>query len=322
MLQTTNMSIVTPSIQQHDRYAPTGSPNININSGLLGMTTGTVALDYGLLGADTTIIPNNYTMGTTSNITGQAYYYHQFVGEMLMRSMHKRHKSDISNVLPGLEEVSTTLSSEFLVRMNTAIRQGNTKAMWIRDDTYPKVKVLKAKYFPNVDALHSNSKQGSSWLWKSVTTGLHLVKKNSIWRVAGTWTRHATTAEEVECRGVLLATQWALERQLTHLELEIDAQAITVEWATRSSNLSWRSKDIIRDIRSLASNFIERKIPRGNWLCYIAMHTHGTGQLYCGALPETLPFRLFPRAELFDDLTTCLMSIGPQSLYSWTEIHN
>ncbi|KAF9604540.1 hypothetical protein IFM89_007661 [Coptis chinensis] len=77
---------------------------------------------------------------------------------------------------------------------------------------------------------------------------------------AGTWTGHATTAEEAECRGVLLATQWALNRQVTHLEVEIDAQAITMEWDTRSSNLSWRSKDIIRDIRSLASKFVHFNI--------------------------------------------------------------
>ncbi|KAF9588164.1 hypothetical protein IFM89_007853 [Coptis chinensis] len=102
----------------------------------------------------------------------------------------------------------------------------------------------------------------ASFTLQTFTFGIGFILRNSNRNVlaAGTWTGHATTAEEAECRGVLLATQWALDRQVTHLEVEIDAQAITVEWATRSSNLSWRSKDIIRDIRSLASKFVHFNI--------------------------------------------------------------
>ncbi|KAF9598661.1 hypothetical protein IFM89_029911 [Coptis chinensis] len=452
------MSIVTPSIHQHDCFAPTRSPNFYINSGSLGMTTGIVALDYGHLGPDTSIIPNNYTMGTTPNITGNPYYQqtaaqnaHEIIaheahgiqnpahsqatnnyyqhGSRVLRHDHFN-QSDISNVLTGLEEVSTALSSEFLVWMNTTIRQGNTEAMWISDDTYPEViystwrpshftnpashldydpplhvhdpivpKIWHVKSSPRAlnftwkcyqdftptrakisthitipttscpicnyhnDTLHHMLLEGpftracwyaSKWsfqldrvrhlspqtwiriwlspsknwgfcldawstfcvditwlIWKerckaafekkipniarimqiakstqaskSLTThhtislpvqsppltqhttsplwqppkppflkmnieasfiiqtlsfGIGFIMRDSHRNVlaAGTWTGHATTVEEAECRGVLLATQWALERQLTHLELEIDDQAISVEWVTRSSS--------------------------------------------------------------------------------------
>ncbi|KAF9612250.1 hypothetical protein IFM89_038672 [Coptis chinensis] len=105
----------------------------------------------GLWGGETSITPNNYTMGTAPNnyyqqtagrnaqeVNAQEiqdiqatphthatnnYYQH---GSRVFRHDHYN-QSDIGNVLTGIEEVSTALSSEFLVRMNTAIRQGNTE---------------------------------------------------------------------------------------------------------------------------------------------------------------------------------------------------
>ncbi|KAF9608897.1 hypothetical protein IFM89_012065 [Coptis chinensis] len=218
-----------------------------------------------------------------------------------------------------------TISSDHIAILLDTLPQTHTlshpfhfQAMWIRDDTYPKVitSMWRQSHFTNTAShlgYNLNKTKKALKIWNKnhfgqtinyEKSGVHFSAnlnhshKDSIRRIlgmniisssdkyhgcplflgktkvqmfdslipkvesridgwkTGTWTRHATTAEEVECRGVLLATQWALERQLTHLELEIDAQAITVEWATRSSNLSWRSKDIIRDIISLASNFV------------------------------------------------------------------
>ncbi|KAF9591023.1 hypothetical protein IFM89_001233 [Coptis chinensis] len=77
---------------------------------------------------------------------------------------------------------------------------------------------------------------------------------------AGTRIGYATLAEDAECRGILMATQWALARQISHLEIETDAQAIATYWENLHSNLAWQSELILQDIRSLSSHFVHFSI--------------------------------------------------------------
>ncbi|KAF9590132.1 hypothetical protein IFM89_031736 [Coptis chinensis] len=49
---------------------------------------------------------------------------------------------------------------------------------------------------------------------------------------------YANSAEDAECRGILMATQWAIARQISHLEIETDAQAIATYWENHTSNLA------------------------------------------------------------------------------------
>ncbi|KAF9607202.1 hypothetical protein IFM89_033409 [Coptis chinensis] len=77
---------------------------------------------------------------------------------------------------------------------------------------------------------------------------------------AGTRTDYTTSAEDAECRGTLMATQWALARQISYLEIETDAQAIATYWENLHSNLAWQSELILQDIRLLSSHFVHFSI--------------------------------------------------------------
>ena len=44
-------------------------------------------------------------------------------------------------------------------------------------------RVLKAKYYPEVDILKVNLKKGSSYVWQSIWAGVQTFKKGCIWRV-------------------------------------------------------------------------------------------------------------------------------------------
>lgn len=44
-------------------------------------------------------------------------------------------------------------------------------------------RVLKAKYYPHTDVLHSSAKDGISYSWRSILKGVELLKEGLIWRV-------------------------------------------------------------------------------------------------------------------------------------------
>lgn len=53
------------------------------------------------------------------------------------------------------------------------------------------VKILKCKYFKNCHPLHHKDTKESSWVWKSICHGLHIIMNNSIWEVRNGVNIHA-----------------------------------------------------------------------------------------------------------------------------------
>ena len=44
-------------------------------------------------------------------------------------------------------------------------------------------RILKARYFPNCELLEAVPRDGISYTWRSILTGLELIKKGYIWRI-------------------------------------------------------------------------------------------------------------------------------------------
>jgi hypothetical protein len=45
-------------------------------------------------------------------------------------------------------------------------------------------KVVKAKYYPNIDILKAGPEEGSSFTWKSIVAGLATFKRGYVWPLA------------------------------------------------------------------------------------------------------------------------------------------
>ncbi|KAF5178212.1 hypothetical protein FRX31_032202 [Thalictrum thalictroides] len=88
-----------------------------------------------------------------------------------------------------------------------------------------------------------------------VTVGFLMRLSNGQFLSAGSDICYASSSEEGECRGVLIAVKECLKHQLRKVEIESDLKSIADYFAGISVNLSWTSISILEEAKSICNLF-------------------------------------------------------------------
>lgn len=132
------------------------------------------------------------------------------------------------------------------------------------------IKRITLWQFPKINTIKINC--DASWISEHTNAGFGFVIRNwtGTFKGAESGTFRTSTAEEAEALSLLQATNWAITKNLQHLVIEGDNQAIIKHLQGENSTIQWQSMAILEEVNRktellshfLGFNFVDRKANR------------------------------------------------------------